>query len=146
MAYKKIMLTSSSGRSYLDINSLRPRDAYMRQYINRHCFILSAQSHYLNKCWNVVNWTLMDALQWSSYRNSNLFIQENAFENIVWKISAILSRSQCVKGNKPLSYITVTQFTDESKRGYVHWNETVAIFMTFRHWLHYKLSKRKLEV
>ena len=26
--------------------------------------------------------------------NSNIFIQENAFKNVVWTISAILSRSQ----------------------------------------------------
>ena len=26
------------------------------------------------------------------------FFQENAFENVVWKIAAILSRPQCVKG------------------------------------------------
>ena len=30
-------------------------------------------------------------------RNSYIFIQENAFENVVWKMAAILSRPQCVK-------------------------------------------------
>ena len=29
-------------------------------------------------------------------QNSNIFTQENAFENVVWKMAAILSRSQCV--------------------------------------------------
>ena len=30
-------------------------------------------------------------------RNSHIFIQENAFENVVWKMAAIFSRPQCVK-------------------------------------------------
>ena len=30
-------------------------------------------------------------------RNSNIFIHENAFESVIWKIAAILSRPQCVK-------------------------------------------------
>ena len=57
----------------------------------------SAPSHYLNQCWNVVNWTLGDKLRWNLNRNSHIFIQENAFEHVVWKMAAILSRSQCVK-------------------------------------------------
>ena len=43
----------------------------------------SAPSHYLNQCWNIVNWTLKNKLQWNFNRNSCLFIQENAFENVV---------------------------------------------------------------
>ena len=30
-------------------------------------------------------------------RNSYIFIQENAFQNVVWKMAAILSRPRCVK-------------------------------------------------
>ena len=30
-------------------------------------------------------------------QNLNIFIQENAIENVVWKMEAILSRPQCVK-------------------------------------------------
>ena len=51
--------------------------------------------HYLNQCWNIVNWTLGNKLQWDLYQNLNIFIQENAFENVVWKMAAILSRPQC---------------------------------------------------
>ena len=54
-------------------------------------------SHYLNQCWNTVNWTLGNKQQWNLHQNSYLFIQENAFENVVWKMAAILSRPQCVK-------------------------------------------------
>ena len=63
-------------------NSLRPSDAYM---------------HYLNQCWIIVNWTLRNKLQWSINQNSNIFIQENAFESVVCETATILSRPQCVK-------------------------------------------------
>ena len=43
------------------------------------------------QCWNIVNWTLGT--------NFNIFIQENVFENVVWKMAAILFRSQCVKAH-----------------------------------------------
>ena len=45
----------------------------------------------------VVNWTLRNKLQWNLNRNSNIFIQENAFESVVCETAAILSRPQCVK-------------------------------------------------
>ena len=49
-------------------------------------------SRYLNQCWNIVDWTLRNKLN----RNSYTFSQENAFENVVWKMASILSRPQCV--------------------------------------------------
>ena len=59
---------------------------------------LAASSHYLNQCWNwnIVNLTLRNKLQWN-IGNSNIFIQENACENVVCEMAAILSRPQCVK-------------------------------------------------
>ena len=56
----------------------------------------TAPSHYLNQCWNIVNWTLGNKLQWNLNRNLYIFIQENPLENVVWKMAAILSRPQCV--------------------------------------------------
>ena len=55
----------------------------------------SVPSHYLNQCWNIVNWTLRNKLKWNLNRNSYISIQENAFK-IVWKMAIILSRPQCV--------------------------------------------------
>ena len=52
-------------------------------------------SHHLNQWWDIVNWTLRNKLQWNFNRNSYIFIK-NAFESVVCKISAILSRPQCV--------------------------------------------------
>ena len=53
-------------------------------------------SYYLNQCWNIVNWTLRNKLQWNINQNSYIFIQGNASEN-VGKLADILSQSQCVK-------------------------------------------------
>ena len=55
-------------------------------------------SHYLNQCWNIVNWTLRNKLQWKFNRNSNIFIHENAIESVVCEMASILSQPQCVNG------------------------------------------------
>ena len=46
-----------------------------------------APSHDLNQYWNIVNWTICNKLQWNLYRNLHVFIQENAFENVIWEIN-----------------------------------------------------------
>ena len=84
------------------INSLRPGEAYMRQCTNhywfRWCLVAwSAPSHYVNQCWNIVNWTLGNKLQCNLNKNLYIFIHENAFENVICKMVSILSRPQCVK-------------------------------------------------
>ena len=56
----------------------------------------TAPSHYLNQCWNIIDWTLRNTLQWNLSRNYNIFIQENVFESVVCEMAAILSRPQCV--------------------------------------------------
>ena len=48
-----------------------------------------APSHYLNQCWNIVNLTIRNKLQWNLNKDSYIFIQENAFENIVCEMVAI---------------------------------------------------------
>ena len=40
-----------------------------------------------------------NTLQLDFNQNSNIFIQENAFESVVCKMAAILSRPQCVNNN-----------------------------------------------
>ena len=54
-------------------------------------------SHYLNQCWDIVNWTHRNKLQWNFNQNSWIFFPENALEYSVWKMAAILSRPQCFK-------------------------------------------------
>ena len=54
----------------------------------------SAASHYLNQCWVIVNWTLRNKIQWSFNQSIKIFIHENASENIVCEMAAILSRGE----------------------------------------------------
>ena len=44
------------------------------------------------QCWVIVNWTPKNKLQWNFNQASNLFTYENATENIVCEMTAILSR------------------------------------------------------
>ena len=93
---------------YLLLNSLKPSDAYMRQWSNQHWLRLwlvawSAPSHYQNQCWNIVNKTLRNNIQWNFNRKSNIFIEENTFENVVCEMLFFSSRPQCVKGDRMLT-------------------------------------------
>ena len=88
------------------INSLRPSDAYRRQYTNHHWFrqwlvAYSSPSHYLNQCRVIVNWTPRNKLQWYFHRYSNFFIQENTFENIFCEMAASLFRPKRVNSSPP---------------------------------------------
>ena len=118
------------------VNSLRPRDAYMRQWTNQHWFrqwlvAWPAPSHYLNQCWNILNWIHRNKFHWKLNRNLYIFIQENAFENVVWKMSAILSRPQCVNSVHAKSflgsieiYLYIISFLDSRHRWHrylIHW-------------------------
>ena len=40
-------------------------------------------------CWNILNGALGNKLQWNLHRNLYIFIQENVFENVVLKMTAI---------------------------------------------------------
>ena len=55
----------------------------------------SAPIHYLNQWWLVVNWTTRNKFPWNLRQNSNIFIQEHAFENVC-QMAAILSRKRWV--------------------------------------------------
>ena len=54
-----------------------------------------APIHYLNQCWNIVNWTLRNKLQWNFNCNSNIFIEENMVSNVVHFISASMWWELC---------------------------------------------------
>ena len=57
-----------------------------------------APSHYLNQCWDLVNRSLRNKLQWNLNRNSYILIQENSYENVVWTytMAVIISRPQSI--------------------------------------------------
>ena len=44
-----------------------------------------ATTHYLNHWWFIVNWTLSNIFQRNFMWNSKVFIQENAYENAIYK-------------------------------------------------------------
>ena len=67
-------------------------------------------SHYLNQGWNIVNWILRNKPQWNLNRNSYISIQENVFENIVWKVAAILWHQYVNMNLRVVSYITTSYF------------------------------------
>ena len=54
----------------------------------------SVPNHYLNHCWVVVNWTFRNKLQWNFDKKSKFVIQEIVFENVIYKMAAILPRER----------------------------------------------------
>ena len=58
-------------------------------------------SPYLKQCWVIVNWTFRNKLQWNLNQNTKLFFHENACENIVCEMAAILSRRRWVNSPRP---------------------------------------------
>ena len=48
----------------------------------------------------MVNWTFRNKHQWNFNRNSYIIIQDKAFQNLVCKMSAMLSWPRCVKLDK----------------------------------------------
>ena len=52
-------------------------------------------SHYLNQCWNIVNWTLGKKLQLNLNRCWYILI-----EKCIWRMAAIVSRPLCVNHNE----------------------------------------------
>ena len=43
----------------------------------------------MNQWWLFVNWTLVNKFQWNLNQNTTIFIQENKFENAIYKMVAI---------------------------------------------------------
>ena len=64
---------------------------WLRQWL----FACSTQSHYLNQCLAIVNWTFGNNFQWNPTKN-NIFIEQNAFWKVVCKMVSILARPQYV--------------------------------------------------
>ena len=101
LQYKRHKNHNFNKETQSTINSLRPSDAYIcvgkPTIIGSDNGLSPERRHYLNQCWNIVNWALGNKLQWNFNRNSNIFIEENTVENVVCEILFISSRPQCVK-------------------------------------------------
>ena len=84
------------------LNSFRPTDTYMHHQpspsvVQAFCLFgtkpLSEPMLYDSQL------DLRDKLQWNCIQNLNIFIKVNVFENVIWKMVAILSWSQWVNGH-----------------------------------------------
>ena len=87
------------------INSSPPSAQYMRRWtgstlVQVMSWSQETTSPCLNQCLFIDNWTIRNKCHWQLNRNSNMFTQENAFENIVCEIAAILSRGRWVNMRK----------------------------------------------
>ena len=71
-----------------------------------------ARGHCLNQCWNVFNSNRGNKLQWNLKRNKYIFIQENAFENVVCEMAGILFRPQCLNVESGYSKIKICPSTE----------------------------------
>ena len=91
----------------------------------------TAPSHFINQCWNIVNWTLRNKLQWNFNRNSKIFIQENAIQNVVCEMTSILSRPHCVNSAVPSS---AGHTQHQRKPPGRQWN--VAVIFAWGMWAH----------
>ena len=60
-----------------------------------HTMSWSVPSHYLNQCWQTVNWSLGNKSR-LNLDQSTIFIQQTEFENIICTMAAILSLLPCV--------------------------------------------------
>ena len=82
-----------------NLNSSPPSAAYMRD-LGHHWFIKwlvawSMLSHYLNQCWNIVNWTLRNKLKWNFLSHSKKCNWKGRLRNGNWPQLNLL---QCLMG------------------------------------------------
>ena len=83
--------------SLLSINSSAPSTTYMRQWTKSALVQVMACHRFganplPEQCWLVANWILRNEFQWNMNPHAKLFIHENAFQNVVCEMAAILSR------------------------------------------------------
>ena len=55
------------------------------------------QSYYLNQQWRIIDLTPWNKFKWNFNQNTNIFMLENAFDDVVCNISAILSQPRRIK-------------------------------------------------
>ena len=93
-------------------NSSPPNAAYMRLWIVSalaQIWLVAylAPTHYLNQCLVIVNWAIGSKLQWNCTHNKTLFIYQNAPENIVCEMVAILSWVRGVDMHKHMQAVHI---------------------------------------
>ena len=58
-------------------------------------------SHYLNRCRHIVSWANRNNIQWAYDQNIKHFRQEHCIQYVVYKMTASLSRFQCLNTLRP---------------------------------------------
>ena len=92
--------------------------AYMRQGIASYSSYPPIRCQAINKtnAWLLSIGPLWTKLQWNFHQNSKFFIQENAFENVVFEMAAILSRGDGLKCHLSWIYEIKPRSVDKSYR------------------------------
>ena len=129
-------------------------DHERRLYVSVNQGIInSAPRHYLNQCWLNTCWAPGNIFKWNCDKKT-VFIQDNAFENVVCKMAGSLSLPQCLSpfkiqcpnsplaallpimvwyqtGERPLSELMMTEINDKYTLGerllQSEWGSCVAI-------------------
>ena len=76
--------------TFASVNKAKISSDYGLSPVRRQAIIISTNF------WLFVNWTLGIKLQRNFNQNTVMLIQASAFENVVCKMAAMLSRLQCV--------------------------------------------------
>ena len=78
----------------------------------------SAPSYYLDQCWLIVNSSPGSKLQWNFNQSAKHFINENASENIVCEMAAILPRGgdELIDLSLPFQLVPLTVSTKDSSQ------------------------------
>ena len=100
--YTKDCAHKLTQRINLIFNPLRPNDVILHHgtlstlvQVMEWFVLCSVPNHYLNQCQSVDNWTIGNKFQWHFNENSDIFIQENVYENIC-KMGTIFFRAHWV--------------------------------------------------
>ena len=73
------------------------------------------QSIISKQCWNIVDLNLRNKLQWNLKRNAYIFIQENAFKNVVCEMPVICLGLN-VLNQSPITYLAYSSTCMELRR------------------------------
>ena len=103
--------------------------------------------------WSHAGILLIRPLQWKLNKNSYIFIELNAFENVVHEMVTIFSRPQCFKGNAQLSRSRCNPIIQTNDNSVLSWiylpiiqkvnikNQWLSWYQLYLHWLHQSLSQ-----
>ena len=110
-----IIAAIDRSRIWKPVNSSPPHAAYMRQWtgpalVQVMAFWLFGATPLPEPTLTNNNWTLRNNLQWNSNQNTNTCIRENAFENAVCDMAAILFWMRWVKRNWLGTFVLAPNF------------------------------------